>query len=97
MPETSRWHATSLEKSTSSLGYTLSEESAPPICHPPHVVLPGLAALTTTTSPSFTNNHDTAIHRATTSPSTTLVAQRNMAGWYAGVARPQQASLGAMR
>ena len=78
--ETSRWRETSSEKSTSSLGCMSSEESAPPIGHPPHVDLPCLAALTTTTFPSFTDNHDTTIHMVTTSPSITLVMPRDTAG-----------------
>ena len=75
----------------------INEESAPPIGHPLHVVLPDLAPLTTTTSPSFTDNHDYVIHMAMTSSSTTLVAPRDTVGWYVGAAGAQRASLGAMR
>jgi hypothetical protein len=53
--------------------------------------------LTTTTSPSFTDNHDYVIHMAMTSSSTTLVAPRDTVGWYVGAAGAQRASLGAMR
>jgi hypothetical protein len=47
--------------------------------------------LTTTISPSFTDDHDPAIHMSTTSLSTTLVAPSDGASWSPDV--PTQATV----
>jgi hypothetical protein len=75
-----------LESTPSSIGH---------LCH---VVQPaGHAVWTTMAYLSFTDDHGTTIHMATTSPSSTLVARIDMTGWYLCVAVAQQASHGATR
>lgn len=74
------------EACTRGWGPCSSVESTPSISHPRRVILPSPAAWTTMASPSFTDDHGTTIHTATTPPSTTLVAWIHATGWYVDAA-----------